>query len=228
MSLLHHSSTPTSSRKNRQSHKSSKKLSVLVEHANTTSVSLDGSENYNLQQQYGRLNKNREPSTETNSLYPVLSPTVWMFDFTRKKITQLCRPFMSGNTNVKMSGDDTFTSGKDKDNNSVSTATSWRNRATQIILGEYSDDDSDIDTEIRDSEGIKIRTRSNRLMSPQLTTGESISSENDARIIAPNVDKLSPISVVEIRLQSVDECVAILCSVDVLKMRSIFYREVRT
>jgi hypothetical protein len=60
----------------------------------------------------------------------------------------------------------------------------------------------------------------------RLTTGESDTIEYEARIIAPNVDKLSPTSVVEIRLQSADERVAILCSVDVLKMRSIFYHEV--
>ena len=49
---------------------------------------------------------------------------------------------------------------------------------------------------------------------------------DEPRIIAPNVSKLSPRSVVEIRLQSTNECVAILCSVDVLKMRSSFFYEV--
>ena len=43
----------------------------------------------------------------------------------------------------------------------------------------------------------------------------------ESRIIAPNVDRLSPASVVELRLQSLVECVAILCSVDVLKMRFV-------
>lgn len=41
----------------------------------------------------------------------------------------------------------------------------------------------------------------------------------EARIVAPNVSKLSPNSAVEVRLQSPSECVAVLCSVDVLKMR---------
>jgi len=40
----------------------------------------------------------------------------------------------------------------------------------------------------------------------------------ESRIIAPHVEKLSPASVVEVRLMSRSECVVILCSVDVLKM----------
>jgi hypothetical protein len=211
-------SPPTSSKKFDSRKKSSKELSVLVENVNT---------NYNHQQQYGRLNGARQEMTSkgAGSLYPALSPTAWMFDFTGKKISQLCRPFMSGNSNIRMSREDSFASGNEVDNNSVSTAASWRNRATQIILGDQSDDGSDNDSDITESKRKPNRlSRSDQLLSPQMTTGESGTSE--ARIIAPNVDKLSPISVVEIRLQSVDECVAILCSVDVLKMRSIFYREV--
>lgn len=48
----------------------------------------------------------------------------------------------------------------------------------------------------------------------------------EARIVAPNVSKLSPHSAVEVRLQSTTECVAVLCSVDVLKMRSGFFHDV--
>jgi hypothetical protein len=48
----------------------------------------------------------------------------------------------------------------------------------------------------------------------------------ESRIVAPNVGKLAPGSVVEIRLQSIGECVAVLCSVDVLKMRSGFLGEI--
>ena len=47
----------------------------------------------------------------------------------------------------------------------------------------------------------------------------SNSMNTEARIVAPNVSKLSPHSAVEVRLQSDAECVAVLCSVDVLKMR---------
>lgn len=50
--------------------------------------------------------------------------------------------------------------------------------------------------------------------------------QGESRIVAPNVSKLSPHSAVEVRLQSADECVAVLCSVDVLKMRSGFFHDV--
>ena len=42
-------------------------------------------------------------------------------------------------------------------------------------------------------------------------------------IVAPNVDKLSPNSVVEVLLRNKEELVSIHCSVDVLKMRSQFF-----
>lgn len=51
-------------------------------------------------------------------------------------------------------------------------------------------------------------------------------SQHDAKIVAPNVSKLSAHSVVEVRLQSARECVAVLCAVDVLKMRSGFFHDV--
>jgi hypothetical protein len=50
--------------------------------------------------------------------------------------------------------------------------------------------------------------------------------QGEARIVAPNVSKLSPYSAVEVRLQSSNECVAVLCSVDVLKMRSGFFHDI--
>jgi hypothetical protein len=43
--------------------------------------------------------------------------------------------------------------------------------------------------------------------------------------VAPNVSKLSPFSAVEVRLESENETVAVLCSVDVLKMRSGFFHD---
>ena len=59
------------------------------------------------------------------------------------------------------------------------------------------------------------------------------SNHIDQRIVAPNVDKLTPASVVEIRLESsqkpggtLAKRVSILCSVDVLKMFSSFFFEV--
>jgi hypothetical protein len=46
----------------------------------------------------------------------------------------------------------------------------------------------------------------------------------DSNIVAPNVDKLSPGSTVEIVIMSPSESTTILCSVDVLKMRSSFFQ----
>jgi hypothetical protein len=50
--------------------------------------------------------------------------------------------------------------------------------------------------------------------------------QGEARIVAPNVSKLSPFSAVEVRLETGNECVAVLCSVDVLKMRSGFFHDI--
>lgn len=48
----------------------------------------------------------------------------------------------------------------------------------------------------------------------------------ESRIVAPNVSKLSPNSAVEVRLQSATDSVVVLCSVDVLKMRSGFFHNI--
>jgi hypothetical protein len=64
--------------------------------------------------------------------------------------------------------------------------------------------------------------RSDSYMSTATKTQESA----EPRIVAPNVSKLSPQSVIEVRLQSLNESVAVLCSVDVLKMRSGFFHQV--
>ena len=64
------------------------------------------------------------------------------------------------------------------------------------------------------------------LGSQSVSSKGTTNGNNESRIVAPNVDKLSPYSVVEIRLQSLTECVAVLCSVDVLKMRSMFFHQV--
>lgn len=49
-----------------------------------------------------------------------------------------------------------------------------------------------------------------------------------SRIVAPNVSKLSPNSAVEVRLQSSKDTVVVLCSVDVLKMRSGYFHNILT
>jgi hypothetical protein len=53
-----------------------------------------------------------------------------------------------------------------------------------------------------------------------------ISSHSSSRIVAPNVAKLSPSSTVEIILHSNIEDAVILCSADVLKMRSQYFENI--
>ena len=119
--------------------------------------------------------------------------------------------------------------------------------------GDYGDDNSDygltnkkaiaahrIDTEKKNERPMQISNKetnrdlplSNNTVSTLGSKSTLMSSKSDIpvnqepRIVAPNVEKLSPTSVVEIRLLSLTECVAVLCSVDVLKMRSGFFHQV--
>eukprot|EP00981_Chlorochromonas_danica_P003501 scaffold659_cov192-Ochromonas_danica.AAC.14 len=66
-------------------------------------------------------------------------------------------------------------------------------------------------------------TMTTNMTSPEMNPFRPMQGE--ARIVAPNVSKLSPHSAIEVRLQSPTESVAILCSVDVLKMRSSFFHD---
>ena len=113
-----------------------------------------------------------------------------------------------------------------------------RNRADNTVTDEeLSDDEMFI-------HGVKSVSRNNGILSRSssrnhFNTPQSISlsplklhttttTDNDctptgltppeSRIVAPHVGKLAPSSVIEIRLQSMNEVVAVLCSVDVLKV----------
>jgi hypothetical protein len=57
-----------------------------------------------------------------------------------------------------------------------------------------------------------------------MTSTYEPSSPSSSKIIAPNVAKLSPSSTVEIVLHSSIEDAVILCSADVLKMRSRYFQ----
>ena len=175
----------------------------------------------------------------------VTSPSAWICDFGVKKglsqfFSPSVRPFMSGNKNVRMGkggGNDASSQ------NSDTSVASWRARAAEKILaGGRSYGERDHLSEDEDersfgggaAEGRRFVPNNNRRqpLSPKTNDSQSISSHggldqvNEPRILAPNVSKLAPSSVVEIRLQSLSECVSILCSVDVLKMRSVFFHEV--
>lgn len=76
-----------------------------------------------------------------------------------------------------------------------------------------------------DAESEALTTTSS-LASFSYSLSKDGSCTSEPRIVAPHVAKLSPQSVVEVRLQSIGECVAVLCSVDVLKMRSGFFHRV--
>lgn len=78
-----------------------------------------------------------------------------------------------------------------------------------------------------------IATSSTNPSVPEITTSSASNTPlrpltGDSRIVAPNVSKLSPHSAVEVRLMSSSDMVVVLCSVDVLKMRSGFFHDVLT
>jgi hypothetical protein len=158
------------------------------------------------------------------------SPTAWIYKG-GKKLQDLCRPFIGGATAAKFTG------------KSDASVASWRKMAAKTILsGENMNSDDEIDNAFDGGRGAQLNDnhhsnppyRSDSVKEGSLTiTSKTLSNAgnpsmvpDEPRIIAPNVSKLSPRSVVEIRLQSTNECVAILCSVDVLKMRSSFFYDV--
>jgi len=128
-----------------------------------------------------------------------------------------------------------------------SNSASWRKAAACQILSQSSDDedDEDCESEVADQEfyeqkndepfascgndddqqslvsQISMGTRTSAL---QLVSKRQLAC--DSKIVAPNVAKLSPSSCIEICLFSQDERVMVLCSSDVLKMKSSFFCEV--
>lgn len=158
------------------------------------------------------------------------SPSAWIYKG-GKKLQDLCRPFIGGVTAAK------FTSKSD------ASVASWRKMAAKTILsGENMNSDDEVDKAFDGGRGAQLDDnhhshppyRSDSVKEGSATiTSKTLSNAgnpsmvpDEPRIVAPNVSKLSPRSVVEIRLQSINECVAILCSVDVLKMRSSFFYDV--
>ena len=202
---------------------------------------LSNQDDYSFQQQYGRVNHSRDSSMDdcTNfcDVKGPMSPTAWMCEVTGKKVSQLCRPFMSGNSNVQIGKEDLSIKRSGRHDNSDTSVSSWRERAAKSFLSAHNsedDDDNDDTDSFKLKPGASPYSKSinhndnlkNQSMSPIIRPNDPDSANDEPRIIAPNVDKISPISVVEVRLQSIGECVAILCSVDVLKMRSVFFYEV--
>ena len=158
----------------------------------------------------------------------VSSPSAWIYKGGRT-LQDLCRPFMGGSGQVKhLKGVD---SSKPTHDESVA---SWRKMAAKSILSGENTADCGSNGAFDSRNLYDDPQPSYRVDSAQEGGSSKKLSHNcsqsrmvdEPRIVAPNVSKLSPRSVVEIRLQSASECVAILCSVDVLKMRSVFFYEV--
>lgn len=158
------------------------------------------------------------------------SPSAWIYKG-GKTLQDFCRPFIGGVTPAKVG------------NKSDASVASWRKMAAKTILSsENLNSDDEFEKPNDGSRGGRLdddhmqhsqfrldscKEDSAAVSSKSLPyVGNSTMIPDEPRIIAPNVSKLSPRSVVEIRLQSTNECVAILCSVDVLKMRSSFFYEV--
>lgn len=83
---------------------------------------------------------------------------------------------------------------------------SWRENATKALLTDVTEDSTLVNS-FQDTLGI---------------------SEEVEKQIAPNVDKLETSSCVEIVLEAEDITTVILCSVDVLKMKSIYFQNILT
>lgn len=177
-------------------------------------------------QQRDKSNNQRESNRDTyvNMDECESSPSAWIYKGGRK-LHELCRPFMGGNAPIKRED-----STKPIFDGSVA---SWRKMAAKAILSNEHNSDGEYDRKSDNNNQhddplhplYRVDGKEAGSLKGGYHGGQRLVPD-EPRIVAPNVSKLSPRSVVEIRLQSATECVAILCSVDVLKMRSVFFYEV--
>lgn len=101
-------------------------------------------------------------------------------------------------------------------------ASAWRKRVTHSLLNADSDDE--ILELFNDNKKQGTETASTKYVeTPNITDAPEKTVQVEERIVAPKVGKLSPGSAVEVRLVSSDKSIAVLCSVDVLKMRSGYF-----
>ena len=85
---------------------------------------------------------------------------------------------------------------------------------------------SDISSHISEQNCHNIHSNNHRKCNSAKSTKELEQRNNITRLVAPHVDKLSESSRVEIRIQGEEEIVSVLCSADVLKMRSAYFLEI--
>ena len=111
--------------------------------------------------------------------------------------------------------------------------------ARGITKSVSSDDDSLSDDDHYPFQTNKRTTAGSSISSPTLSPAFGIKANqtqnllehasdtaSTIRIIAPNVSKLSRSSIIDVKLNSINECVVVTCSVDVLKMRSGFFHDI--
>jgi hypothetical protein len=105
-------------------------------------------------------------------------------------------------------------------------SSNWRKHAAETILSssDNEEEDSIVGTTSKHLNQLP-KSRINKKHLEDFRNPESTHSMGfeDSTMIAPNVEKLSPSSCVEVHLNSSSDITIILCSVDVLKMRSVFF-----
>eukprot|EP01041_Mallomonas_annulata_P007489 gene7489-15328_t len=117
--------------------------------------------------------------------------------------------------------------------NEVKSCTAWLRSSRDMmcspggkLCGSYDDDVDDrcsvVDAEPRNSLGGKSTLRIVPINN-SVNIGLNLTANVDNKIIAPNVGRLSASSTVEVQMQSLAECVIVVCSVDILKMKSGFF-----
>ena len=159
-----------------------------------------------------------------------MSPTAWIFE----RGSQVIKPCFD------MFGEDDSKPNKPTHaaSRNVTSRDDHRERYHSQTTGEDADDEEDeilaklamkreankkrrntIVTSGEENSPVSTLTHStNKTTQNEHAKPRSQSKQGEPRIIAPNVGKLSPYSVVEVKLKSSNECVVVQCAVDVLKM----------
>jgi hypothetical protein len=116
---------------------------------------------------------------------------------------------------------------------SIPSPTSWMcNNLESESLPQSKNNIVQVKSKARENECTTVSSESNsssgsiediKLLPLSNTAIGSNSKNTDSRIIAPYVDRLSLGSTVEVIIVSSIEAIAVLCSVDVLKMRSTYF-----
>lgn len=178
------------------------------------------------------------------------SPTTWICDFSKDTLQDVFFPKSppksiqetKKNDSWRLSTTKTILSDDSDDDehgkNNIPTSSNVNNNPTvrtrvsseKLSLGRFTPNSKEYNNKMQDDLSIALSVNSfltsNSATSNYSQRNSLINSSGEARIVAPNVSKLSPNSAVEVKLKSPNETVAVLCSVDVLKMRSGFFHDI--